>query len=115
MIMADNAKPSDVMRSMMEKNLQQAQGAMASYFDLLEKSTSASPFSATDQAKAFKQLINRNVAATFDYSDKLLHARNLQDVMRVQAEFLQAQFQALTEQAKDVAEATAPAVGAPME
>jgi hypothetical protein len=115
MIMADNERPSDVMRSMMEKNLQQAQGAVASYFDLLEKSASASPFSATDQAKTFKRLINRNVAATFDYSDKLLHARNLQDVMRVQAEFLRAQFQALTEQARDVAETTAATVDCPME
>jgi hypothetical protein len=42
------------------------------------------------------------VAASFGLSDKLLHAKDLQDVLRIQTEFFQTQLEVLTEQSKDL-------------
>ena len=41
--MAENETPADQVRSMMTKNLEQANEAIANYFQLVEKSISASP------------------------------------------------------------------------
>jgi hypothetical protein len=103
--MAENKTASDNVRAVMAKNLEQARGAMTNYFQFIEKSMSASPLSTTDQAKKFREYVERNVAASFEFSDKLLHAKNLQDIARIQTEFFQAQLRALTEQSKDLGEA----------
>jgi phasin family protein len=57
---------------------------------------------ATDRTKAFRSYVERSVAASFELSDKILHAKDLQDVLRIQTEFLQKQLQVLTEQSKDL-------------
>jgi len=50
--------------------------------------------------------VERSVAASFELSDKILRAKDLQDVLRIQAEFFQKQLQALTEQSKDLSKTT---------
>jgi len=88
--MAENETPADQVRSVMTKNLEQAHGA------------SASPLGATDRTKAFRSYMERSVAASFELSDKILRAKDLQDVLRIQTEFLQKQLQVLTEQSNDL-------------
>ncbi len=104
--MAENETPADQVRSVMTKNLEQAQEAIASYFQLVEKSISASPLGATDQTKTFRNYVERSVAASFGLSDKLLRAKDFQDVLRIQTEFLQTELKALTEKSKDFCEPT---------
>jgi hypothetical protein len=49
----------------------------------------------------------------FGFAQKLTQAKNLQDVVRIQTEFLQTQMKSLTDQAKDLTEtATKVAMGA---
>jgi hypothetical protein len=100
--MAKSEAPADQVRSVMAKNLEQAHGAIANYFQFVEKSISASPLGATDQTKTFRSYVERSVAASFGLSDKLLRAKDLQDVLRIQTEFFQTQLEALTEQSKDL-------------
>jgi phasin family protein len=102
MTMAKNEMPAEQVRSVMTKNLEQAQGAIANYFQLVEKSISALPMGATDQTKTFRNYVEQSVAASFGLSDKLLRAKDLQDVLRIQTEFFQTQLKALTEQSKDL-------------
>jgi hypothetical protein len=74
---------------------------------------SASPLGEADQAKTFRSYVERNVAASFEFSDKLLHAKDFQDIVRIQTEFFQTQLRALTEQNKalgDKADTTASGV-----
>src|SRR5664279_5103888 len=82
--MAENQKPADLARSMMTKNLEQAHGAIANYFRLVEKSISALPLGAADQTKTFRNYVERSVAASFGLSDQLLRAKDVQDVVRIQ-------------------------------
>jgi phasin family protein len=104
--MAENKTPADLARSMMTKNLEQAHEAIANYFRLVEKSISASPLGVTDQTKTFRNYVEQSVAASFGLSDKLLRAKDLQDVVRIQTEFFQTQLKALTEKSKDLCETT---------
>jgi hypothetical protein len=43
-----------------------------------------------------------NVAASFDYAQKLVRARDVDEVMRLHAEYLQNQMQLLQRQAKEL-------------
>jgi hypothetical protein len=86
----------------MARNLAEARLAMTNYLQFVERSMSASPLGATDQAKTFRNYVEQTVAANFELSGKLLHARDFQDIVRIQTEFFQAQFRALTEQKKDL-------------
>jgi hypothetical protein len=107
--MADT-KPNDLILSMMTKNLEQARGAMTNYLQFIEKSLSTSPLGSSDQVKTLNGYVEKNVAATFDFSERLMHAKDFQDVVRIQTEFLETQFRVLTDQAKDVVEKTKPTV-----
>jgi hypothetical protein len=102
--MADNENPSDAVQSAMVRNLEQARLAMNNYFQFVEKSMSASPLGATDQAKTFRSYVERTVAANFELSDQLLHVEDFQDIVRIQTDFFQAQLRALTEQTKELDE-----------
>ena len=110
--MADK-NSSDVILNVMTKNLEQARGAMTNYLEFISKSMSVVPMGQSSQATALKGYVDRNVQATFDFSQQLLHAKDFQDVVRIQTEFLQAQFRVLTDQAKDVVEMTRPTVIVP--
>ena len=105
--MAEDKAPPDQVRTMMTQNIEQARRAMTNYFQFLEKSMSASPLGVTDQTKTFRNYVERNVAASFEFSDKLLHAKDLPDVVRIQTEFFQTQLRALTEQGKEVGDTAA--------
>ena len=105
--MAENKTPADLARSMMTKNLEQAHEAIAGYFQLVEKSISASPLGATDQTKTFRNYVERSVAASFGLSDQLLRAKDFQDVVRIQTEFLKTQLRALQSEGRGDAAAEA--------
>lgn len=105
--MTDN--PTDALRAAMAQNLEQARKAMANYFQFVDKSLSASPLGANNPAQALRKYIEANVEATFDLSDQLLHARDLQDVIRIQTEFFQARMHALSDQTRDFRDAAAKA------
>jgi hypothetical protein len=100
--LAENETPTGQARSLIAKNLEQAHGAIADYFQLVEKTISASSLGTTDQTKTFRNCVEQSVAASFGLSDKLLRAKDFQDVLRIQTEFFQTQLKALTEQSKDI-------------
>jgi phasin len=61
------------------------------------------------QAKAFAYT-ERNMTASFDFAQKLLRAKDAEEVMRLHADYVKAQTQALTEQARELGQTAAQAV-----
>jgi phasin len=53
----------------------------------------------------------RNIAASFDFAQQLLRAKDGEEVMRLHAEFVKAQMQALAEQARELAQHATPGAG----
>jgi phasin len=47
----------------------------------------------------------KNVQASLDYAQSLLHAKDLTEVMRLHGEYVQAQMRSLAEQASEIAQA----------
>jgi phasin len=47
----------------------------------------------------------KNVQASLDYAEKLLHAKDLTEVMRLHTEYVQAQMRSLAEQASEMGQA----------
>jgi phasin len=102
--MSEQAMSAEKVRAMLAENLARVRKASDEYFQLLEKGLSSSQLPVADQAKHFTDLMQHNVAATFDFCDKLIKANDPQDAMRIQSEFFQAQMRAMTDQARSMGE-----------
>ena len=63
--------------------------------------------SAKDVSEKAMSFAERNVANAFAFADRLVHAKDVQQVMALQTEFIQAQMKELAEQAKELGEAAA--------
>jgi phasin family protein len=46
----------------------------------------------------------RNVLSAFEFAQKIVQARDIQELIRMQTEFVQSQIQVLSEQVKDLGE-----------
>ena len=46
----------------------------------------------------------KNLASTFEFAQKLTRAKDLQELVQIQTEFMQTQLKALNQQAKDLGE-----------
>jgi phasin len=104
------------MRAMAEQSVEQAKSAFNSFlaaaheamatFEGHAKVAQAGAKGVGDKAMSYAE---RNVAATFEFAQKLMRANDIQDFVRLQTEFVQSQVEALTEQAKELGEAAAKA------
>jgi phasin len=97
------------MRRLAEQSMQQAQRAFEGFINAAQHATSevesranAARAGTRDVGEKAMSFAERNVAASFDFAQKLVRARDLDEVMRLQREYIQAQIQALNEQAKEI-------------
>lgn len=100
--------PKDV-RSMAEASFDQArrtfekfvEGAKATAGSLEERGASVRAGAKDISAKALVYA-EKNVQASLDYAQSLLHARDLPEVMRLHTDFVQGQMRSLAEQASEM-------------
>ena len=101
--MSDANLSADKIRTMLAEANGRLRKASAEYFDLLEKGLGSSP-PVAGQAKQFCDYMQRNVTATFDFGDKLIQAKDMQDAAKIQSEFFQDQMRSLTDHARSMGE-----------
>ena len=87
-----------------EEITKQTQGAMENYFGWLQKTMSALPWSNTNLDRILLSYATQNVTATFAFVRNLSQAKNFQDVVKTQTEFMNAQLESFNDQAKIVGE-----------
>ncbi|HLG79705.1 MAG TPA: phasin [Bradyrhizobium sp.] len=100
--------PKD-MRSMAEASVEQArktfehflEGAQTAAGTLEERGATVRAGAKDIGAKAIAYA-EKNVQASLDYAQALLHAKDLPEVMRLHSEFVQSQMRALAEQANEM-------------
>ena len=85
-----------------EKAIDQAERGFSAFIEAANKSVSMIPNPAMDMSLKALSLTDQNMKAAFDHAKKLLQANDLQEAMRLQAEFLKAQYEAATEQLKEM-------------
>ena len=96
---------TDRMKQSVEETKEQALGAADTYFDFLNKTVASFPSGGTEFGEKLKSFAQKNVAATHQFIKQLSQAKDFQDVLRIQTEFMQTQMQAFVEQATSLAEA----------
>ena len=85
-----------------EKTIDQAERGFRAFIEAANKSVSMIPNPTTDMSLKALSLTEQNMKAAFDHAKKLLQANDLQEAMRIQAEFLKAQYETATEQLKEM-------------
>ena len=108
--------PSE-MREFAEKSVQQARKAFDGFIGAVEKSASTAEDTADTASANVKDASNKavsyakaNVDAAFDLAEKMVKAKDIQEVMALQAEFMKSQFESAQAQAKELGETIASAV-----
>ncbi|GGG48988.1 phasin [Chelatococcus composti] len=106
------------MRDFAERSVEQARKAFDGFIAAAQKAVSAFEGSATTVQASTQDLTHRtlafaeqNIAAAFDLAQKLVRAKDMQEAMQLQADYLQKQLASLQEQMKEFSSAAEKAVG----
>jgi phasin len=111
--MAENSTTSfnipPEMRAFTEKSVEQARQAFDGFITAAQRTMTAFQGQAEATQKGAKDLgekalgfAERNMASSFDFAQQLMTAKTVQDMLKMQAEYIKTQMQTLTEQAKDL-------------
>ena len=95
--------PTD-MRKMTEQSLEQVRAAIHGYLQFFQRAVPADAMGGSELTDKILGYAERNVESAFEFAQRLVQVRDIQGLISVQAEFIQAQMQAMTEQAKDLSE-----------
>jgi phasin len=97
------------MRAMAEKSVEQARVAFNTFMTAAQEAASnfegqakAAQAGAKDISEKAIGYAERNVSNTFAFAERLLHAKDPHEYIRLQTEFLQTQMKELGEQAKEI-------------
>jgi phasin len=97
------------MRSMAEASLDQARKAFEKFVSAaqqtagtIEERGATVRAGARDIGAKAISYAEKNVQASLDYAQSLLHAKDLTEIMRLHSEYVQAQMRALAEQASEM-------------
>ncbi|MFN3351050.1 phasin [Pseudorhodoplanes sp.] len=111
----ETMKPFEVpadMRKFAEQSVDQARQAFDRFIRAAHQAVSefegraqAARSGAMDVGGRAMSFAERNMAASFEFAQKLVQAKDVEEVIRLQTEYVKAQVQALNEQTKELAEA----------
>jgi hypothetical protein len=87
-----------------EQMTKQTQGVMENYFGWLQKTMSTFPWSNTNLNRILLSNATQNITATFAFVQKISQAKNFQEAVKIQTEFMEAQMNSFNEQAKVLSE-----------
>ncbi|MCB1393500.1 MULTISPECIES: phasin family protein [unclassified Nitrobacter] len=100
---------SNEKQSMAEAGFEQARRALESFLDGAQQTANsidgrneAVRDSVRDISSKAISFAQQNMTASLDYAEKLLRARDLSEVMRLNTEYVRDQMKALTEQASEI-------------
>jgi len=102
------------LRSFAEQSVAQARKTFDGFIEAANKAmgqmqgqAQAAQSSASEIAHKSVSYAEQNVAATFDFAQKLMRAKDAAEVMGIQSEFLARQMQTLSTQAQDLGQSAA--------
>ena len=106
--MAKSKEPSEPLTGIATETAEQiaarTQEAMGNYFSWLQNAMSASPWGNTELTKKLLSYATENTSSALGFVQKLSQAKNFDDVVRIQSDFMTAQLGSFNEQAKNLGE-----------
>lgn len=107
------------MRNVAEQSVVQARQAVDSFMSAAQNALSkwqeqaeAAQAGARGAGSKVMGFAERNIASSFDFAQKLVRAKDLEEMMRLQSEFVRSQMETLGEQAKELGQGAAAAARA---
>ena len=98
-------EPLEELSAITAQTMDKTRGAVDNYFNFLLKSVSSFPWGGTDLSEELKRVTEHNIAASHEYVRKLSQARDVQDVIQIQTEFMRTQLSLFAEQTKNLGKA----------
>ncbi len=102
--MATEKGPFEALTASAEQTAEQITKQTQDYFGWLQKTMSTFPWSNTNLNRILLSNATQNVTATFAFVQKLSQAKNFQEVVKIQTEFMETQINSFNEQAKILGE-----------
>lgn len=106
------------MRAFAEKSVEQAKQAFDGFISAAKQAVNTAESQAQSARAGAKEIgalaigfTQRNVATSFDFAEKLVHAKDAQEVTALHTEYVKSQIAALTEQAKELSKQMAKMAG----
>jgi hypothetical protein len=96
-----------------KQTMARAYSAMDYYFDHLKKTVASAPSGGTEFGEKVKACAEENISATQEFVRELSYAKDIQDILRIQMEFMRSQMETLGEQANDLGDAFVKAASGP--
>jgi phasin len=97
------------MRVIAEKSVEQAKQAMEGFISAAHRTVSVLEGQAETARKGAKdvggkamEFAERNITSSFDFAQKLVRAKDVQEMLELQASYIRTQMQVLAEQAKEL-------------
>jgi phasin len=114
--MADRFEIPPEMRAIAEKSVEQARQAFDGFISAAHKAVSTFEGQAETARKGAKDVTEkamtfaeRNIANSFEFWQQLVRAKDVQEVLKLQADYVRTQMQTLSEQAKELGESSSKA------
>lgn len=100
------------MRTMAEQSVVQARQAFDGFMsaaqkaiERVEEQTAAAQAGAKGAGEKAMGFAEKNISSTFDFAQRLVRAKDIEEMMRIQSEFMRAQMETLGSQAKELGQA----------
>lgn len=87
-----------------KQTMNQTRGGMEQYFNFLQNAFSSFPLGSTEITDKMKSFAEQNIAEAQQLVQRLGQAKDFQDVIRIQTEYMQKQFRAFGEQTQSLTE-----------
>jgi hypothetical protein len=87
-----------------EQSMDRTKAAMEQYFDFVQSAFSTLPMTSPELMDKIKTFTEENIATSREFVKQLGQAKDFMDVVRIQTEYMQGQFNAFTEQSKSLTE-----------
>jgi phasin family protein len=92
------------MRNMTEQSVQLTRTAIKSYLQFFQQAVPGNVLGSSELSSKVLGYAERNIANAFDFAQRAVQVRDIQSLVKLQMEFIQAQMQGMTEQAKELTE-----------
>ena len=105
--MTENKSPSEIptdVRKMTEQSMQQVRTAIDSHLRFFQRAVPGNVMGGNELSNKVLNYAERNVHNAFAFAHKFVQVKDVQDLVKLQTEFIQSQMQAMTEQVKDLSE-----------
>jgi phasin len=116
MAATDGFNVSPEMRAFAEKSVEQARQAFDGFISAAHHAVNAFEGQAQTARKGARDVTEKamtfaeqNIASSFEFAQRLVRAKDLQEVLRLQTDYVQRQVQVLGEQARELGDSTSKA------